>query len=544
VIFMACNEDKKGSTFTQGFRLRENVCMSTLERQMEMLDSITSNTEANLVYLDRDFNFIWVNDTYARKCARTKDSFVGHNHFELYPNEENQAIFECVRDTGKPYRAAQKPFVFPDHPDWGVTYWDWTLVPVFNALGEVDGLVFSLVDVTQDFLSRQELERLRQEAQQRAAVMESLVSSITDGVMMFDAQGQIVMINEAGIDILGGIPGQSLADWIKMLRPYNGQAPKVRIEETASYRALMGNTTKDVRHIMITPSGKKIILSVSASPVKDSQGRIIGATNVFRDITDWVDFEQRRQMLYEREHHIAEMLQQAVVPPQTHYHIKGLSIAVKYQPALHEAEIGGDFYDVFELGDGKVGILIGDVAGKGLAAAIRVAAARYSVRSNAYLDPSPARALELANKALCRDQSDSAGMLTAFFAILDVLTGVLKYANGGHEPPVLCDVGGKCIELTNSGGALGISERFTYEESERRLLAEDTVIMITDGITEARRAHSQIFAKRRVFEFLLQNCGASPDGIAFGLLEAARTHAAGQLQDDVAIVVFRLSPVV
>lgn len=538
---MACNENIKRSALAQHFCSGSRLDMSNLEHQMEMLDIITSNTEASLVYLDRDFNFIWVNDTYAKKCARSRESFVGHNHFEFYPHEENQAIFENVRNTGEPYRASRKPFVFADHPEWGVTYWDWTLVPVLSASGEVDGLVFSLVDVTEDYLSRQELDRLRQEAQQRAAVMESLVSSIADGVMMFDAHGQIVMINEAGISLLGGTHVQSLADWVKMLRPYNRQHSEVRIEDTASYRALMGNSTRDLRHIMITSTGKRKVISVSASPVKDDQGRIIGATNVFRDVTEWVDFEARRQRLYEREHHIAEMLQQAVVPPHAHYNVKGLSIAVKYRPALREAEIGGDFYDVFELGEDKVGILIGDVAGKGLAAAMRVAAVRYSVRSNAYLDPSPAKALELANRALCRDQGNSAGMLTAFFAVLNVPTGILTYANGGHEPPVLCDMNGDCVELANSGGALGVSECFTYEESECRLLSEETVVMLTDGITEARRAHSQIFSKRRVCEFITQNYKLSPDGIAFGLLEAARTHAGGELQDDVAIVVFRVN---
>ncbi|MEN6356004.1 MAG: SpoIIE family protein phosphatase [Armatimonadota bacterium] len=541
---MACNQGRKDSISIQDIAPRKIAGLTTVEQQMEMLDSITANTEASLIYLDRDFNFVWVNDTYAKKCARTKESFIGHNHFEFYPHEENQAIFKGVRDTCRPYKASRKPFIFPDHPEWGVTYWNWTLVPVLNASSEVIGFVFSLVDVTEDVLARQEIERLREEAQQRAAVLESFFSSITDGVTMFDAQGRIVMMNETGKEILGGTCISSLAELIKLLQTYSSKRTAIRTEDTASYRALNGEITKDIRHTVITPSGREMVLSVSASPVRDAQGNIIGAINVFRDITDWMDFEKRRQELYEREHHIAEVLQQAVVPPRAHYNIKGLSIAVKYQPALNEAEIGGDFYDIFELGEGRVGILIGDVAGKGLPAAMRVAAARYSVRSNAYLYPSPAKALELANKALCRDQSDSAGMLTSFFAVLDVNNGIMKYANGGHEPPVLCDAQGNYAELTNAGGALGISENFVYTESEQKLHPGDTIVMLTDGITEARKAHSQIFSKRRVCDFLAQNYSVSPDGIAFGLLEAARAHAGGELQDDVAIVVFRTRRVI
>ena len=97
----------------------------------------------------------------------------------------------------------------------------------------------------------------------------------------------------------------------------------------------------------------------------------------------------------------------------------GYKFAVKYRPALREAEIGGDFYDIFDLGDNRIAVVIGDVAGKGLAAAIRVASARHAIRSYAYIDPRPARVMTLANEALCRDTTDVSQILTAFYAVLD-----------------------------------------------------------------------------------------------------------------------------
>ena len=101
-----------------------------------------------LVFLDKDFNFIRVNEAYARACGRDVSEFPGHNHFEFYPDEENEAIFREVVRTKTPYQAVAKPFTFPDHPEWGTTYWDWTLVPILDAAGEVEFLVFSLDDVT------------------------------------------------------------------------------------------------------------------------------------------------------------------------------------------------------------------------------------------------------------------------------------------------------------------------------------------------------------------------------------------------------------
>ncbi len=126
-----------------------------LERQRRVLEAVGENAEAGLVYLDPQFNFVWVNSTYARGAMRDKAEFAGHNHFEFYPHEENEAIFARVRDTGQPAVFKAKPFEFPDHPELGVTYWDWTLAPVKDGAGAVEGLVLALVDVT---------ERIRAEA--------------------------------------------------------------------------------------------------------------------------------------------------------------------------------------------------------------------------------------------------------------------------------------------------------------------------------------------------------------------------------------------
>jgi PAS domain S-box-containing protein len=113
------------------------------------LDAFFSHTITPLVILDRKFNFVRVNKAYAEADQRDISEFAGHNHFEFYPHKENERIFKKVVRTKKPYHALAKPFSYPDHPEWGVTYWDWTLVPVLDEAGKVQLLILSLKDVTE-----------------------------------------------------------------------------------------------------------------------------------------------------------------------------------------------------------------------------------------------------------------------------------------------------------------------------------------------------------------------------------------------------------
>jgi len=149
------------------------------ERQAALLEAIAENTEAHLVYLDPDFNFVWVNTAYAKACRRSKEEFVGHNHFEFYPHAENEAIFRRVRETGETARLMEKPFEFPDMPELGTTYWDWTLAPVKDASGKLEGLVFSLMDVTENMRAR---ERLVAAERARARMAETMIAEVNHRV--------------------------------------------------------------------------------------------------------------------------------------------------------------------------------------------------------------------------------------------------------------------------------------------------------------------------------------------------------------------------
>ena len=120
----------------------------SLRRERSLLDSIMRTTDVMLVLLDPHFNFLWVNPAYAASCGMKAEEMVGKNHFALYPHEENEAIFHKVRDTGEGVFYRDKPFVFPDQPERGTTYWDWSLTPIKDGAGNVASLVFSLRETT------------------------------------------------------------------------------------------------------------------------------------------------------------------------------------------------------------------------------------------------------------------------------------------------------------------------------------------------------------------------------------------------------------
>ncbi|HEU4682868.1 MAG TPA: PAS domain S-box protein [Nitrospira sp.] len=121
----------------------------TLRQREMLLQTVTAATDVMLVQLDCDFNFVWVNRAYAETCRMAPEEMIGKNHFVLYPHAENEAIFRRVRDTGESVLYKDKPFVFPDQPERGITYWDWSLAALKDESKHVTGLVFSLRETTQ-----------------------------------------------------------------------------------------------------------------------------------------------------------------------------------------------------------------------------------------------------------------------------------------------------------------------------------------------------------------------------------------------------------
>jgi PAS domain S-box-containing protein len=131
--------------------------------QSSQLAAVLNATHAQLALLDPDMRFVLVNDAYERACGHRREDLIGRGHFDFFPNAENERIFRRVAATGERFYVEEKPFEFADQPERGVTYWNWSLVPVKGDGGRVQGVLLSLVDVTGQVVARKAVEELAAE---------------------------------------------------------------------------------------------------------------------------------------------------------------------------------------------------------------------------------------------------------------------------------------------------------------------------------------------------------------------------------------------
>lgn len=238
---------------------------------------------------------------------------------------------------------------------------------------------------------------------------------------------------------------------------------------------------------------------------------------------------------YEREQHIASILQESITKVASvageHYDIGHF-----YKPLLEEASVGGDFLDVIKLPEGKIGLAIGDVAGKGLRAAVHTAMLKYALRAFLSEGHSPAEATQrLENLVLDFVEDDK--FITLFVAVLDTRTGMLSYTNAGHEPPILCK-SNICGNLTPTGPALGLGCGQQFLEKTVCLEPKDILVIFTDGLTERGGGHPD-FSVDRVAHILIDNNAESCDSLVDSIYQASRSSESGELRDDVAVLAIK-----
>lgn len=193
----------------------------------------------------------------------------------------------------------------------------------------------------------------------------------------------------------------------------------------------------------------------------------------------------RNAKLYTHESAIAEALQHGLIS-QAPSECRGLRFCTRYLPASNEARIGGDFYDVSVLPDGNIGVVMADVSGKGLRAAIHLATCKYMMKSLAYAHPNdPAQVLKQLNEAT-NYFFDLSFYVTMFYGIIDPIAMTIKYANAGHPPGLLITVGGKLhSSLSGTGTPIGAGYSCDYETCTVSFNQSDLLILYTDGITDA-----------------------------------------------------------
>lgn len=243
--------------------------------------------------------------------------------------------------------------------------------------------------------------------------------------------------------------------------------------------------------------------------------------------------------LFQERARVARALQQTLLPPVLP-EVPGVEIAARYRPANSVAEVGGDFYDMFEVRPGVWGLLLGDVSGVGPEAAALTGIARYAVRALASQERSPARVLTQLNETLVRFGLQEK-FCTALYAEL-CMKGhmiVVKIANGGHPYPFVLRADGTVEEVTVRGALLGVLEEVSLEERDVTLSPGDLMVAYTDGIVEARDPHGDLFGTEGLAATLPQCVGGHAAAVARRIELTALEHQAGGAPDDMAIIVLQ-----
>lgn len=251
-------------------------------------------------------------------------------------------------------------------------------------------------------------------------------------------------------------------------------------------------------------------------------------------------YEEIQRQRLDRELSVARQIQLSMLPPHSPQ-AAGWEFSTYYEAAR---QVGGDFYDFFELpnGDGgrKMGIVVADVADKGVPAALFMALSRTTIRNVAIGDRTPAAALERANKFILSD-SQTDLFLTAFYAALDLESGRLIYCNAGHNPPLWFHANSGELEILETGGiALGIVPDLLLQNIEINVKPGDVIIFYTDGVTEAMNPQLEEFGLSRLQQAVPASTDTSAPDVVESVVAAVNLHSEDTSRwDDVTLIVVR-----
>lgn len=244
------------------------------------------------------------------------------------------------------------------------------------------------------------------------------------------------------------------------------------------------------------------------------------------------DGEAARAAFEDRDR-VARVLQESLLPPNLP-RIPGASVGARFRPG--SSDVGGDFYDVFPVRGRDWGIVIGDVCGKGADAAALTALARHSIRTAAMLQRQPSRVLAIMNEALLRSDTDGRFVTAAFVRLTPSAHGAkLVLAGGGHPPMAVLRSWGDVMMVEGKGSLLGVFDDPGVEDQVVDLKAGDSLILYTDGVTEARRG-DDLFGEQRLAETLRSCRGLSAEQIVERIERAVDEFQSDGTTDDLAVV--------
>lgn len=322
--------------------------------------------------------------------------------------------------------------------------------------------------------------------------------------------------------------------------------PGGRIYHETHYAPMlqMQGIAREIALDIVGADGRRLPALVNSVLERDAAGNPGVVRAAVFDATERREYErellrakQRAEESERRARELVKTLQQTLIPPAPPK-VDGLDVSSAYRAAGTGDEVGGDFYDIFEVGPGHWVVAVGDVRGKGVEAAVVTALARYSIRAAAVRHPSPAEALRMVNRDLVRQGTDR--FCTVVLVSLSRRDAGWRatLACAGHPQPLFAPASGGPRAVGYPGMLLGVLPETSLEDDEIELKAGDMLVLYTDGVTEARREDD--FFGEEGLEAAVARGAASAQAMTGRLLDEVLGFQAGFPRDDIVVVTLRV----
>ena len=347
-----------------------------------------------------------------------------------------------------------------------------------------------------------------------AAVLEAIKQSEFDLVLMDLNYARDTTSGQEGLDLITNI------------RKLDTTLPVVVLTGWGTVELAVEAMHRGVHDFVQKPWDNRSLLETLRTHIEIGRQR--------RRETDLEAESQKASKKLEQELVDAEEIQRALLPKELP-RVEGLEVAVSWQPAR---AVGGDYFDVLKFGDHHTGICIADVAGKGMPAALLMSNMQAVLKSFASETLAPDVLCTRVNSVVCENIVPNR-FISCFYALLDMKTRKLSYANAGHYAPMLVR-DGRCVRLTEGGPVLGVFPEQSYQQHVVQLRSGDFMVLFTDGVTEACNENGEEFGEDRLQELLISGQRLQAAQMREKIMTAVTGFSNGNFDDDVTLMVLRV----
>lgn len=324
--------------------------------------------------------------------------------------------------------------------------------------------------------------------------------------------------------------GEGVAGWVAQHRD------ALRVDNLAGDpRFRLHAPRPEIVSAMIVPlmSKQRLLGVMCVSTDREERRYTDRDLNLMKTMAASISVAIENARLYHEERNIAQIARTALLPSLP-LAVAGLDIGEKHRPAR---EVGGDYYTIFPIEGDRVGILVSDVSGKSVHAAMHAAMGKHFIRALSQRCMCPAEVLRYTNEIIAQETPPEI-FISVFFGILHLPTGQLVYANAGHVPPYLVRRDHSVVELNSTGLLLGLWEDSPYAYQETVMNPGDLLLCYTDGVTEARR-EGQLFGDERLKSCLLKHCEEPAQKLVDAVYRRTVAFCGKKVDDDLALLAVR-----